>query len=134
MIRTDYLVAAEAAAELLAAPELARAWERPSALAHYTVAGLAGHLAGQIFFAEVALAQPLGDADPIDIITYYDRVAWRPTTGSPGAVPATTPPSTSGSGKAARDTRPTGRPHWPSAPPTPCAGCPPCSRPNPRTG
>jgi hypothetical protein len=77
MIRTDYLVAADAAAELLAAPELARAWLRPSALAHYTVAGLAGHLAGQIFFAERALAEPPGDAELIDIVTYYDRVAWR---------------------------------------------------------
>lgn len=74
--RTAYLQGARAATRLLAHPAVAASWDRPSALAHYAVSGLAGHLAGQIFFAENALTGPEPDADPIPLLDYYDRVPW----------------------------------------------------------
>jgi Mycothiol maleylpyruvate isomerase N-terminal domain len=47
-IAEQYLSAAEAACLVLEDPHVAEAWERPSTLPLYTVAGLAGHLAGQV--------------------------------------------------------------------------------------
>ena len=44
-----YLLAVDSVADLLARPEVAAAWESPSALAEWSVGGLAGHLAGQVF-------------------------------------------------------------------------------------
>ncbi|GIF96031.1 maleylpyruvate isomerase N-terminal domain-containing protein [Catellatospora citrea] len=75
-VRRHYLDAARAAAELLRDPAVAGAWDRPSALARYTVSGLAGHLAGQVFFAERALRLDRTGDPPLDILSYYDRVAW----------------------------------------------------------
>lgn len=45
-VREVYLDVADAAAQLLAAPEVAARWEEPSALAEMSVRALAGHLAG----------------------------------------------------------------------------------------
>jgi hypothetical protein len=78
-IRRLYLQAARTAAALLRDPVVAAWWERPSALERYAVSGLAGHLAGQVFFAERALAGPEPDGEPIGILDYYDRVAWMRT-------------------------------------------------------
>jgi heme-degrading monooxygenase HmoA len=74
--RQAYLMAARAAATLLEEPAVAASWDQSSALEHYAVSGLAGHLAGQIFFAEDALGRPEPDIEPIPILDYYDRVAW----------------------------------------------------------
>jgi hypothetical protein len=74
--RRAYTQAAGAAALLLAHPAVASSWDQPSALEHYAVSGLAGHLAGQIFFAENALAQPEPATEPISLMDYYDRVDW----------------------------------------------------------
>jgi hypothetical protein len=56
-IRELYLTAATSAAKLLAAPQVAAAWHEPSALPKLSVQGLAGHLAGQIFFIPKVLAE-----------------------------------------------------------------------------
>ena len=50
-----YLVCARSAAALLADEAVASSWDAPSALEHYTVAGLAGHLGGQIWVVEKVL-------------------------------------------------------------------------------
>jgi hypothetical protein len=75
-IRHAYLRAARTTAALLRDPAVAARWEQPSALDLYAVSGLAGHLAGQVFFAENALALSEPDTEPIPILDYYGRVAW----------------------------------------------------------
>lgn len=75
-LRRAYITAARTAATLLAHPAVAASWDQPSALEHYAVSGLAGHLAGQIFFAEKALGQPEPDTEPIALLEYYNRVDW----------------------------------------------------------
>ncbi len=74
--RELYLQVAEAAAELLAAPEVAARWDEPSALAEFSVRGLAGHLAGQVFFVPEMLAQPIPAEPVIPIGEYYAQVSW----------------------------------------------------------
>jgi hypothetical protein len=67
-----YLATAAAAAPLLRAGELARRWDGPSALAEFTVMGLAGHLARAVFNVETYLATPeLPDAPRLDAVSYY---------------------------------------------------------------
>jgi Mycothiol maleylpyruvate isomerase N-terminal domain len=75
-IRELYLTAASAAAGLLAAPEVAASWEEPSALDMLSVRGLAGHLAGQIFFVSQALDGPEPAEENISIHDYYARASW----------------------------------------------------------
>jgi mycothiol maleylpyruvate isomerase-like protein len=74
--RELYLDVAATAADLLAAPEVAAGWDRPSALAKMSVRSLAGHLAGQVFFIPQMVASPVPDAEVIGIDDYYARVAW----------------------------------------------------------
>ncbi|HEU5426227.1 MAG TPA: maleylpyruvate isomerase N-terminal domain-containing protein [Actinocrinis sp.] len=75
-IRDLYLDVAQIAAELLAAPEVAAAWDEPSALAQLSVRGLAGHLAAQVFFLPSVLADPVPAEPVITLNEYYERAAW----------------------------------------------------------
>ena len=75
-IRELYLTAAESAAKLIATPQVAAAWHEPSALPKLTVQGLAGHLAGQIFFIPKVLAEPVPTEEIIPIHDHYARVSW----------------------------------------------------------
>lgn len=75
-VRQLYLDLADRAAQLLAADEVAAHWEEPSALAEFSVRGLAGHLAGQIFFLPAMLAEPVPVEPIISIGEYYARVSW----------------------------------------------------------
>ncbi|WP_433288281.1 maleylpyruvate isomerase N-terminal domain-containing protein [Micromonospora sp. CA-244673] len=75
-IRELYLSAAASAAKLLAAPQVAAAWHEPSALAKLSVRGLAGHLAGQIFFIPKVLAEPVPTEKVIPLHKYYALVSW----------------------------------------------------------
>src|SRR5256714_6248460 len=75
-MRTSYPAVADSAAGLLAAPAGAGAWDEPSALRYSQVSGLAGHLAGQIFFIDRILATPVPDEPPIPLLEYYRRVTW----------------------------------------------------------
>jgi hypothetical protein len=75
-VRELYLDVAASAARLLAAPEVAARWNGPSALAELGVRGLAGHLAGQVFFIPAVLAEPVPTEDLITIHEYYARVSW----------------------------------------------------------
>ncbi|MCP2324202.1 heme-degrading monooxygenase HmoA [Hamadaea flava] len=75
-VRRAYVRAAQTSASLLAHPAIAAAWDEPSAVKLHSVAGLAGHLAGQIFFAEKAIAWAEPEDDPISLADYYDRVDW----------------------------------------------------------
>ncbi|WP_234332086.1 maleylpyruvate isomerase N-terminal domain-containing protein [Streptomyces sp. NRRL S-87] len=75
-MRELYLSVADTAAKLLAAPEVADDWHQPSALAKLSVQGLAGHLAGQVFFIPTVLAEPVPTEPAISIHEYYARVSW----------------------------------------------------------
>ncbi|WP_245692231.1 maleylpyruvate isomerase N-terminal domain-containing protein [Streptomyces katrae] len=75
-MRELYLSVADTAAKLLAAPEVADGWHQPSALAKLSVRGLAGHLAGQVFFIPAVLAEPVPTEPAISIHEYYARVSW----------------------------------------------------------
>lgn len=75
-IRELYLQVAAATADLLGTPEVAEHWDEPSALAEFTVRGLAGHLAGQVFFLPAMLAEPVPAEPVIPLSEYYARVSW----------------------------------------------------------
>ena len=75
-IRDAYLDAAASAATLLREPAVAAAWDRPSALAEFSVRGLAGHLATQVFNVELTLAEPLSREPAIGLLDHYGRVRW----------------------------------------------------------
>ncbi|TYC01642.1 hypothetical protein FXF53_11290 [Micromonospora sp. WP24] len=75
-IRTAYLTAARSAVRLLADPAVAERWDQPSALAEFGVAGLAGHLASQVFQVEAVLAEPVPAGDPIGLLDHYARGSW----------------------------------------------------------
>jgi hypothetical protein len=73
---TEYLAAAEVAVELLAQPAVAQAWDRPSALAKLSVAGLAGHLARQLTQVPAVVAAAPSTRPPIPLLQHYARSAW----------------------------------------------------------
>lgn len=75
-IAEAYLDAAQSAAHLLADPAVAARWAEPSALAGFTVGGLAGHLAGQVLFVQRALDAPAPGGEPVPLLGHYDRVTW----------------------------------------------------------
>ena len=74
--RPLYLEVARAATNLLAADEVAACWDQQSALADFSVRGLAGHLAGQIFFLPAVLAEAVPTEPVITIDEYYAGVSW----------------------------------------------------------
>lgn len=76
MMRQNYLAVADVAAKLLADPAVADAWDRPSALARYTVSGLAGHLAGQVNVVAKVLDGPAPDSEPISLLDYFLQSRW----------------------------------------------------------
>ena len=75
-VTDGYLAAADQAVALLREPDVAAAWDQPSALAEMTVGGLAGHLAHQIFAASAALDGPASQEAPIPLLEHYARAAW----------------------------------------------------------
>jgi hypothetical protein len=76
VMREAFLEAARSAVGLLTTPEVAAAWDRPSALAELSVSGLAGHLANQVFGTRGVLdTEPLKEA-PVPLLGHYSRVTW----------------------------------------------------------
>jgi Mycothiol maleylpyruvate isomerase N-terminal domain len=76
MTTDAYLSAARSAAELLHRPEVAAVWDKPSALTDFTVRGLAGHLAKQVFNVTRVLSADDPSSTPIGLLDHYARVAW----------------------------------------------------------
>jgi hypothetical protein len=74
--KAAYPEAAGQAVVLMGAPEVADAWEEPSALAEMTVGALAGHIAYQIFSVDSALEEPASEVAPITLLDHYARAAW----------------------------------------------------------
>lgn len=75
-MRRAYLTAADSGMALLARPEVAEAWTRPSALEQWSVGGLAAHLAGQVLNVERVLVLPPSDLRPIALDDHYAEAAW----------------------------------------------------------
>ncbi|MCK9897712.1 maleylpyruvate isomerase N-terminal domain-containing protein [Frankia sp. AgB32] len=71
-----YLDTAAAAAALLRDPALAAAWDADSALAHYRVGALAGHLAWQIVAVPEMLTAVPPDGAPRALLEHYTGAAW----------------------------------------------------------
>jgi hypothetical protein len=71
-----YLAAAEAAANLLAAPAVATRWTEPSALSEFMVSGLAGHLAWQVIMVPGLLAHDQETPEIVTILDHYARIGW----------------------------------------------------------
>ena len=76
MIKRAYLDAATSTVELLDDPAVAASWNVPSALREFTVSGLAGHLARQIFQVSRVLAQDPPDEQPITLLEHYTGSRW----------------------------------------------------------
>lgn len=61
---------------MLGRPEVAAAWEMPSALDLMSVRALAGHLAYQLFSVDAVLAGPPSNEPTIPLLEHYARAAW----------------------------------------------------------
>ncbi|MEU5845178.1 maleylpyruvate isomerase N-terminal domain-containing protein [Saccharopolyspora shandongensis] len=75
-IREAYLQAAASTAAVLGDPAVAAAWDRPSALAEFSVRGLAGHLASQVLFVPRVLAAAEPEEEPVPLLGYYAKSEW----------------------------------------------------------
>ncbi|EPD60346.1 maleylpyruvate isomerase N-terminal domain-containing protein [Streptomyces sp. HGB0020] len=76
-IRDAFLEAARTAADLLAEPAVADAWDGPSVLEKFTVRGLAGHMFWQELALPGLLAGPLPAEPVVPLRTYYlEKVIW----------------------------------------------------------
>ena len=71
-----FAAAAATVATLLARPEVAAAWDRPSALAEWKVSGLAGHLGDQAPLVVTLLRAAESDQEPITLDEHYRRAVW----------------------------------------------------------
>lgn len=69
--RETFLETGRVAAALLAAPEVRRAWDSPSALPELTVRGLAGHLLRATGSVVAYLDRPEPEGEPIGAAEYY---------------------------------------------------------------
>jgi hypothetical protein len=83
VIRDAFLSAAETAATQLRGPAVAARWPEPSALAEFSVGGLARHLANQVTHTVSLLAAAPGGA-AIPVLEHYTRNGWV-TSGVDGA-------------------------------------------------
>ena len=70
-IRATFLATSRISLDLLARPEIVRRWEDPSALAHWSVRGLSGHLMRATASVQTYLDGPEPDAEPISPAAYY---------------------------------------------------------------
>jgi hypothetical protein len=75
-IRDQYLTAARAALALAEDDAVAKAWTGPSALAGFTVGGLAAHLLQQITSVTAGLAADHDGKETVGLFEHYDRAAW----------------------------------------------------------
>jgi uncharacterized protein (TIGR03083 family) len=71
-----FVAAVDSVVELVGRPEVTAGWEAPSALAEWTVGGLAGHLAGQAFAGVSLIEADPSDLEPISLDEHYERASW----------------------------------------------------------
>jgi uncharacterized protein (TIGR03083 family) len=74
-VRTAFLETTDVAVELVRSPEVAARWDEPSALEHWSVRGLAGHLVRNSLGVEEYLdAEPDPEGPPGSPAVYYGAV------------------------------------------------------------
>jgi Mycothiol maleylpyruvate isomerase N-terminal domain len=71
-----FLIAVDSVIDVIGRAEVAEHWESPSALAEWSVGGLAGHLAGQPFAGVALIEAEPSDLTPISLDEHYRRVSW----------------------------------------------------------
>jgi hypothetical protein len=83
LLGAAYLEAARSAVVLLERPEVADAWDRPSALEGMTVGALAVHLGSEVLLVQDAWRDPArwSPDEPIPLLEHYRRSSW--VTGGP---------------------------------------------------
>ncbi|HEV2757418.1 MAG TPA: maleylpyruvate isomerase N-terminal domain-containing protein [Actinomycetota bacterium] len=77
-----FLDAARVAADLIAAPEVERAWDGPSALREFTVRGLSGHLLRATTSVEAYLNRREPEGEPVSAAEYYVQAVGEPDVDS----------------------------------------------------
>ena len=77
-VAVTFLATGSVAADLIASPEVAVAWDGPSALREFTVRGLAGHLLRATGSVEAYLARPEPSGEPIGPAAYYVQAVDEP--------------------------------------------------------
>ena len=79
-VKTAYLDAAGSVTALLREPAVGAAWGGASALAEFSVGGLAAHLARQVLLGQALLApgaaSGVPEEPPITLLDHYARVEW----------------------------------------------------------
>jgi hypothetical protein len=75
-VRDAFLDAAHSALDLIRRDEVAQRWTQPSALAEFSVGGLAAHLAHQVLTVPTVLAAPAAAEEPVPLLGHYDRAPW----------------------------------------------------------
>jgi hypothetical protein len=75
-VRLAFLDAATSAGALLCDRAVTTGWTRPSALAGFSVGGLAMHLASQVTNVEVALDGEIPDLPQVRLLDHYARSLW----------------------------------------------------------
>jgi Mycothiol maleylpyruvate isomerase N-terminal domain len=70
-IRSAFLASARVCADVVRHPAVGQRWDSPSALEHFSVRGLAGHLVRATGSAEAYLDRPEPEAAPISSAEYY---------------------------------------------------------------
>jgi hypothetical protein len=76
-IRDAYVEAATSTLHLLRDPDVEAAWEQPSALAEFSVGGLAAHLAHQVLSVPSVVGATAPEDEPIPLLGHYERATWR---------------------------------------------------------
>ena len=75
-IRAVFVEAADEGLRLVARPEVAAAWDQPSALAQMSTGALAAHLARQVTRVPEVLTFPPLDERPVPLVEHYQRSVW----------------------------------------------------------
>ena len=74
-MREEFLVCVDAVGVALGRDEVAVAWDEPSALMQWTVAGLSGHLARAVLLVPSVLAEPVDASMPeVTAVEYFVRL------------------------------------------------------------
>jgi hypothetical protein len=75
-VRSAFLETARVAATLLRQPAVADKWYAESALAEFSVRGLAGHLAYQVLGVPPLLTEPVPGEPVVSLLDHYASIPW----------------------------------------------------------
>lgn len=70
-MRSAFSASMQSTRDILTSPEIAAGWREPSALAGFSIAGLAGHLLRAVGAVEAYLDRPLPELPPVSAAEYF---------------------------------------------------------------